>query len=678
MKKNFVLRRFVLGLALLVAATSSSSLTLGRVRGAVIVGQPLNLSIQMALDGADDPRSLCVAAEVFNGDARLDSGRVTVSVEPADAAGNAVVRLRTSSVVDEAFVSINLSAGCTQTLSRRYVLLADVITDTVAEPVAEVAPAVPAATAVPVPSPPVAAVPGPVPSARAPDVPAAQRRAADAAPRRPRTTPAAAPARSESAGTVKPAPPRPARTVVQPKLRLDPVEPMAAIDPNLRKSTELASSPAASPEKSAEAAALWRTLNAQPQDILKEAQRLQGLEAEFKAFRELTNKNQQELAARLEQAERQQNLSVYFYVVSALLALALVLAAVLWWHLRRRVEAQREWWEDREQVAMADRRLKAASGLGAGDGAGKDAANVDLDLGPGNSPVAMSHAAFDSAATMKLPAQPTPSATVVAPSSKTDHPEELFDVQQQADFFMSLGQTDQAIALLNNHIRSNEETGPLAYLDLLRIYHSTGRTQEYNALRESFMRVFNANVPEFGAYGGETRDLESYRGLVPSIQATWGTPKAEKMLEEMVYRRPGSKWDHSFELAAYGELLMLQSIAKEYSATPSGNRNAVSAFSVLPTGPRADGSAAAAGKSTGSLGLDLDLGGPEPAVGNISAYLQRPDPEFSSDAPTRPAGLGGAHSLEAGEATPALPGNLLDFDMSVPPDDPDKVDRSKA
>jgi pilus assembly protein FimV len=673
MKKNVVLRRFVFGLALLGAASSSSSLTLGRVRGAVIVGQPLNLSIQMTLDSSDDPRSLCVAAEVFNGDARLDSGRVSVSVEPADAAGNTVARIRTNSVVDEAFISINLSAGCAQTLSRRYVLLADVITDTVAEPAAEVVPAVPAATAAPLPSPPAATVPGPGPSARtSADAPAAQRRAADTAPRRARAAPAApAQARSESAGTVKPATPRLPRTVVQPKLRLDPVEPMAAIDPNLRKSTELATTPAATPEKSAEAAALWRTLNAQPQDILREAQRLQGLEAEFKAFRELTNKNQAELAARLEQAEQQRNLSIYFYVVSALLALALVLAAVLWWRLRRRVAEQREWWEDREQVAMADRRLKAVSGLGAGD----DTANVDLDLGPDVSQVAASHSEFDSAATTKLQPQSAPPAA--GPSSKSDHPEELFDVQQQADFFMSLGQTDQAIALLNNHIRSNEETGPLAYLDLLRIYHATGRTQEYDALRESFMRVFNANVPEFAAYGGETRDLESYRGLVPSIQATWGTPKAEKMLEEMIFRRPGSKWDHSFELAAYGELLMLQGLAKEYAATPSGNRNAVSAFSVLPTGPRTDGSPAAAGRPTGSLGLDLDLGGPEPVVGNISAYLERPDPDFSADAPTRPAGLAGARPVETAVAPPALPDNMLDFDMSVPPDDAGKPDRSK-
>ncbi len=662
MKKNFVLRRFVLGLALLVAASSSSSLTLGRVRGAVIVGQALNLSIQMAVDAADDVRSLCVAAEVFNGDSRLDSSRVTVSIEPADAAGNAVV--------DEPFIAINLSAGCVQTLSRRYVLLADVITDTVPEPAAEVAPG---AAVAPAPSGPVTTAPATSQPTVTPGTSAAQRRTADASPRRPRPTPApaatgapAVAAKNESVGTVKVAPQRPQRTVVQPKLKLDPVEPMVAIDPNLRKSTELATTPAASPEKSAEAAALWRTLNAQPQEVLKEAQRLQGLEAEFKAFRELTSKNQAELAARLQQSEQQRNLGIYFYVVSALLALALVLAGILAWRLRRRVEAQREWWEDREQVAKADQRLKAALGassIGVGEGAGKDAANVDLDLGPAAVQVAAAPSASDATAPVKIAAL-AGRAGAPASSGKSDHPEELFDIQQQADFFLSLGQTDQAIALLNNHIRSNEETGPLAYLDLLRIYHSTGRAQEYDALRVSFMRVFNANIPEFTAYGGETRDLESYRGLVPSIQAAWGTPKAEKMLEEMVFRRPGSKWDHAFELAAYGELLMLQSIAKEYSATPSSDRNAVSAFNVLPTGARTEGSVGGSGRAAPSIGLDLDLGGPEPTVGNIAAYLERPDPEFSAEAPTRPAGLGGPTRL----VEPELPGNLLDFDMDAASD----------
>jgi hypothetical protein len=80
-------------------------------------------------------------------------------------------------------------------------------------------------------------------------------------------------------------------------------------------------------------------------------------------------------------------------------------------------------------------------------------------------------------------------------SSRLVSTEELFDIQEQADFFMSLDQPEQAIAVLKNHITDNVETSALAYMDLFDIYHRTNREADYQELREEFNRVFNAQVP---------------------------------------------------------------------------------------------------------------------------------------------------------------------------------------
>ncbi len=102
--------------------------------------------------------------------------------------------------------------------------------------------------------------------------------------------------------------------------------------------------------------------------------------------------------------------------------------------------------------------------------------------------------------------------------------EELFDVQQQSDFFLSLGQHDQAIAVLREHIAANPGTSALAYLDLLRIFHSLEREDDYTRLAEEFERVFNADVPSFDHFTETGKGLEHYRSALARIEALWPAP----------------------------------------------------------------------------------------------------------------------------------------------------------
>ena len=53
MKSTLKLRQTVLGTVLLLAALGSTAMTLGRTRGAVLIGRPLDLTVEVRLDAAD-------------------------------------------------------------------------------------------------------------------------------------------------------------------------------------------------------------------------------------------------------------------------------------------------------------------------------------------------------------------------------------------------------------------------------------------------------------------------------------------------------------------------------------------------------------------------------------------------------------------------------------------------
>src|SRR5690606_27253672 len=67
--------------------------------------------------------------------------------------------------------------------------------------------------------------------------------------------------------------------------------------------------------------------------------------------------------------------------------------------------------------------------------------------------------------------------------------EELFDVQHQAEFFISIGKEEQAIAILLDHVGDDVQTSALIYLDLLNLYHKGNRKEDYSELANSFNRT---------------------------------------------------------------------------------------------------------------------------------------------------------------------------------------------
>lgn len=597
-------RATVLGCLMLFAAASSTAVSLGRHRGAALIGRPLDISVQAVLDAQEDPASLCIDADVFYADNKLDKSRVRVSAEKTSpATQDAVIRIRSSVPVDEPVVTLYVRVGCQQKIERRYVMLADPVSDVASLPV------LPQAAGA------AGRVPGPTATTATPASPAAavandglqSQQIADPAPAKParRTkarTAATAPAQAEPGSASSAATPEVKQTTRRKgqaakdtraaekgsaRLKLEPLDLTIDRDPQLRPSAELLSVPASSPQERSAAAALWRALTAQPQDILRDAEKLQSLENSVRSLQVQTQKNRQSiegLDGQLKQAQSERYANALVYTLVALLLLAVAALAYL---LRRGTWTRNSgvddlpWWRKNGP----DEKGWANSAIGAGIFAapGGDevseksrkkakkskgtALDLDLDLD-----VSLEESGFSVAGPVSRP--PLDSLPPLSRRDRSDFAlsmtnparaakaEELFDVQQQADFFVSLGQHEQAIEVLRSHIDDNDQTSALVYLDLFNLYHQLKRRADYEALRENFNQHFNAKIPAFDFYSDASSGLESYQGALTRIEALWPSPKVLEVIEESIFRRPDTSAE-AFDVEAYRELLLLYAVARE-------------------------------------------------------------------------------------------------------------------
>lgn len=174
---------------------------------------------------------------------------------------------------------------------------------------------------------------------------------------------------------------------------------------------------------------------------------------------------------------------------------------------------------------------------------------------------------------------------------------EIFDLQQQVEFFSSLGQQDRAISLLRKHLVDNVKTSALVYLDLLDLYHQTGDREEYEVLRADFNRVFNTRVAPFDAYTAVGSNVSAYEDVLARIEAVWPKRRVFDIIDNALFREPGNPAE-VLDLEAYRELLLLHAVAREIidlQADPGDSGN--TQWPDLAMQPR----------SSPRLGLDIDL-----------------------------------------------------------------------
>lgn len=579
------LRNKLVGVTLLSAAVGSSALNLGRARGAVVLGQPLSLAVEVRVDNPDDAIPQCFRAEVLHGDLAVDASRVRLIVQaPAAGSQDAVIRIRSTAIVDEPVVGVVLHALCGQQGVRRY----DFLPEYPAELVAAQVPVVRAAESS------IAAVPDADRAAAAPVAPAPRPSAATAARPAPVRAPEAATRAAQakaSAPVRRPAPrpvasePRVAKTAkaapaAQPAAPPATGRPRLTLDAPLRSITALPGPPAENLAERADAAAAWRALNAQPSDML-DTQRLQALEEQAKGVQTARDKAERDLRARLERAERRldeaDNQRVDIALVYGLLALLLltIAAAAYFWHRARKAALEAANWV--QGPVLAEEAPSAAPAFASGP-AGTAPRGDTFEHAP--TPAGTGLDKWATAAGLGAPVKPgaarvAPAAVPVRAESpmaaqRTMNPEEFFDVQQHADFFVSLGQYDQAIEVLKTHIEEHAEMSPLAYLELFKIYHTLGRQNEYNALRESFQRMFNARIPNFAAFADEGLGLDDYPATLLSIETAWGDSRVLDTLEANIFRHPEDT-GRPLDLAAFRDLLLLHAVAKNVLQAGGGD-----------------------------------------------------------------------------------------------------------
>lgn len=555
---------FAIGAALGLAAPSADAVGFGRISNSTQLGQPLNFVAAVRLE-ADEllPRE-CVSAEVQSGENQLPPEQVRVTLEGGDAAERRV-RITTSGLIDEPVVTVSVTLGCTAKVTRRFVAFIDPPLINAAQTAAppepapvqrvdsQVAPIVAAARGANAPP---SAARGAVRSGGSDARPrAATRAVAVAAPsearvpaapraeRPPRPTPSRQPsvARAAPAGA---------------RLQLETAAPVVA-----RPAASAASAPiaVAAATTAPAAPAVAEPASAARADesaelLAKERQRIQSLEdglAKLRADSQATQASLAALQLRLKGAESERYANPLVYVLAGVVALLALAVAGLWWR-QSRTRHSSQWWAGPAPAPVASNaRLAAVADEPV------PSAPAPLGVQPGEADAFQISTFIEEDETPPLVATP-----VAAEKPRALSVEELIDLEQQAEFFIVLGQDEAAIELLMSHVRNDGGISPLPYLKLLEIYRRRGEGDAYERIRERFNRRFNSYAPDWDSDLQQGRTLDGYAETIGRLQQLWASP--ERVLETLdasLFRR--NKNDETFDLPAYRELLFLYSIARD-------------------------------------------------------------------------------------------------------------------
>jgi hypothetical protein len=678
---NVNFRNALIAVCLGSTAWGAAALSLGNARGAVVLGRSVDLAFDIHTDPDQTLESACITAKMRSGDNPVADGRVRVTPLPQVPGRTPAVRVQSSVPAVEPVLTVELQAGCTGKIARTYTFLAD-LPDTVASSARPIAiplaggaeaagPALqgaPAAGSPPAERRTAATVPlaqdtaaAPVPRARAAAAPVA------AAPAAPRPRPVAPVARK----TKRPADPAPAPAAPRSRLVMEPLENWLESPSTLRLSTELnLPETPATPEQREQAQAQWKALSMHPEELLKEGARTAALNGELAQLRTQAAQDRATALQLLERLEKEKSERYSGTIVYLLLAMLVVMAALAAW-IATRLRAVSLQAQDAWAAAVAQQpprsEMPGESTQDSGPAALQDLPSAPASLAP--SPV------------LPEPPQPAPRApeapaldielvapiggvsvsyaepaAVVAQPALLINPEELFDLQQQAEFFVSVGEHDQAIGVLKKYIATNETTAPAAYLELLRLYRSLSRVDDFNQLRAQFHRHFNALVPEFASFNRPGRPLLWYPEVLAQIEAIWSHESVLPLLDGLLFRH-GETAPERFDLAAYDDLLLLNAIAR---TTPPSARGAPPPRErTTPFGGVVDAPAvpAAATPASGAPAVNL--------LDNGDSLLEY-DSSWLLDEHLKPAQSGPA--AVAPEETPSVAkvGTLIDFDLSEP------------
>ncbi|HOX67902.1 MAG TPA: hypothetical protein PKV56_08535 [Burkholderiaceae bacterium] len=577
------------GLLLALSSQPLMAVGFGRLVNATSLGQALDVSVALDADITEQVTSDCVSAEVVVGDSVLPRPVVRVRLEPAGNASTRSLRVTTTVRIHEPIVQVTVAAACPSRVSRQFVVLIDPPL-TASEPALAAAepPAVATPPASPATSVSVGALPDPgfaqgisdaaagsgvLAPPPAPAPPASARRAT-------RSTSKGVASGAKAARRAQAATPRKARRASvnqararsSPRLELErgagPLAAAAASAPlavaGVLPVALAASAAASSPAES--------VAELQREAIQSLQQRLDKLQADSEA----SSRSIADLQARLRAAESSRSTGWLSY------ALAAAGAALLLWFgqmIGRRAAARRPgtpWWKAEADAA-------AAKPVDAEDRASARPAFVQSAL-----------ASLPEAIELPDEVLPTTPAPLVVPDhSRLPEPlrpvqvfgdtvasvgtalaveppvapasaltaDELIDLEQQAEFFVALGQDDSAVDLLNAFLRGGGGASPLPYLKLLEIHRRREERDAYERIRDRHARRFGTEAPKWEDQTAAAVLADGQSPVMRQIESVWADPpEAMKLIESLlVSSDPAAA---PLDLAALTDLQFLYLLAR--------------------------------------------------------------------------------------------------------------------
>lgn len=653
------LRNNILWIGCLTAAAQACALTLGAPHGPVVLGTPLDIRITVTPDPDQSLASSCIQAHALFGDT---PAKIRTDLQPPH-----TVRLRSLQAVNEPLITLHLSASCTGKVSRSYTLFAD------PPEIAPPAPALPTQSAS-------ASTPRPGASATA--------GTASATPPAPRRSPPKAAPQKRPAAPKKPAappPPAPPAAVPAPGIAAeagaaaappaDTTQQAAATDarPVLRMDTlfllhDPAEAQAARPDTTI---ALAPTPAAEVAD-----ERLQALEKQLAGLQQQQKKDRAQILAltgQLAATAAADTIPLWLYLLLAALVASLLAIAYLLHRLRvERIQTQDGWM----QAVRSAQTAPAASSAPA--------------TAPAITPVPVPEsppAPIATAAEVAVPTEavPPPDSPDEAPQAKpnsfllpqadnlledeqegppsayfTVTSQDFLNTQEQAEFYASIGEYDEAIALLQTHIANDSNSSPLPYLKLLDFFYQLSRTDAFEQTRRDLEAAFNIHAPSLAQYHAQGPGLlEGYPALLTHIEALWPSDEVLALLRGAIHypTKTPALPEPLPRLAstAFHELLLLYGIAQ---ATPATTRGSLTGRT--STIAAAQGSAALTAPAAAPL---LDL--PNFAA-SIDAGLPELPPELSELPELPPAQSPGLQPLAEEPAAAADDALLTDFGLDWP------------
>ncbi len=146
--------------------------------------------------------------------------------------------------------------------------------------------------------------------------------------------------------------------------------------------------------------------------------------------------------------------------------------------------------------------------------------------------------------------------------------EEISDVSQEAEFWMSVNNPQKAIEVLEAQTidsASPLQESPAPWLYLLDLYRVTGARDKYEQLRDRVSSLFNARTIDYDEDPAilDLRQIEDYPHLIRNITECWKTPsEAIDYLKSLLLANPEHK-RVGFDLPVYRDIMMLIGLAQE-------------------------------------------------------------------------------------------------------------------